>query len=51
MSKSLWLLRFSKKVVAAQLGCSTGSGLLEKNVQKPDCMFYHCDVMILSMLS
>jgi len=27
-------------------GYSTKSSLLEKNVQKPDCMFYHCDVMI-----
>jgi len=23
-----------------------GSGLSEKNVQKPDCVFYHCDIMI-----
>jgi len=29
-------------------GYSTGSGLLEKKFQKPDCVFHHSDIMILS---
>jgi len=29
-------------------GCSTEFGILEKFFQKVDCVFYHCDVIILS---